>query len=274
MEGMQVSFPKPGRALKVMLALLAIVGIGGSLLANYGPKSIFGYLVVVPGEIVHHPWTVLTGPLVTNPTSWGHLIFSLLGLYFLGPPLEANWGTARFVRFVVLSALAGTGLALLLAAIAPENVRAFHPELMMGPGAVLAALAVAWGREHANAQIRLFFFLPLSGRSFVWVTLGFCVLGLVYPSGIPEGVAAPFGGFVTGLLLSGTPSPLRALYLRTKLALLRGKSPSGRGELLARPAAPKRPRPGAPPLRVVQGGLDDEELLKRRTPPKDKRYLN
>ena len=273
MEGTQVSFPKPGRALKVMLALLAIVGIGGGLVGNYGPKGVFEYLVVIPGQILHHPWTVLTGPLVTNPTSWGHLIFSLLGMYFLGPPLEANWGTARFVRFVVLSALAGTGLALLLAAVAPENVRAFHPDLMMGPGAVLAALAVAWGREHANAQIRLFFFLPLSGRSFVWVTLGFCVLGLVYPSGIPEGVAAPFGGFVTGLLLSGTPSPLRALYLRGKLALLRGNGGPPRLLEGRPPSSPKRPRPGAPPLRVVQGGLDDE-LLKRRTPPKDKRYLN
>lgn len=270
---MQVSFPKPGRALKAILALLAIVGIAVSLLFNYGPKGILEYLVVVPGHILQRPWTLLTGPLVTNPTSWGHLIFSLVGLYFLGPMLEQDWGAARFVRFVVLSVLAGTGLALLLAAIAPASVRAFHPELMMGPGAVLAALGVAWGREHANAQIRLFFFLPLSGRTFVWLTLGFCVLGLVYPSGIPEGVAAPFGGFVTGLLLAGTPSALRSLYLRTKLGLLRRKHPPVRLDLEGRPSSPKRPRPGAPPLRVVQGGLD-EDLLKRRTPPKDKRYLN
>jgi hypothetical protein len=37
-----------------------------------------------------------------------------------------------------------------------------------------------------------------------------------------------------------------------------------------RPRAPKRK--GGPPLRVVQGGLDDD--LKNRKPPKDKRYLN
>jgi membrane associated rhomboid family serine protease len=272
MEGTQVSFPKPGRSLKVMLALLAIVGITGGLLFNYGPKGVFEYLVVLPGQVLHRPWTVLTGPLVTNPTSWGHLIFSLLGLYFLGPALERSWGAARFVRFVILSVLGGTGLALLLAAIAPESVRAFHPDLMMGPGAAMAALAVAWGREHPDTQIRLFFFLPISGRAFVWITLGFCVLGLVYPSGIPEGVAAPFGGFVTGLLLSGTPSPLRSLYLRAKLGFLRRKNPAVRIDLEGRPSGPKRARPGAPPLRVVQGGLDED--LAKRQPPKDKRYLN
>ena len=38
------------------------------------------------------------------------------------------------------------------------------------------------------------------------------------------------------------------------------------------PKPKRRPRPGAPPLRVVSGGLED--VLKKRTPPKDKRYLN
>ena len=41
---------------------------------------------------------------------------------------------------------------------------------------------------------------------------------------------------------------------------------------LAAPKPKRRARPGSPPLRVVSGGL--EEVLKKRTPPKDKRYLN
>lgn len=43
------------------------------------------------------------------------------------------------------------------------------------------------------------------------------------------------------------------------------------GEISERPRAAAR-RKGGPPLRVVQGGLDDD--LKNRKPPKDKRYLN
>jgi hypothetical protein len=43
-------------------------------------------------------------------------------------------------------------------------------------------------------------------------------------------------------------------------------------DVLAR-KPPRRARPSnAPPLRVVSGGLD--EVLKKHTPPKDKRYLN
>jgi hypothetical protein len=98
------------------------------------------------------------------------------------------------------------------------------------------------------------------------------VLDLVYPAGMPEGVVAPFGGLVAGLLFGGTPSPARTTWLRVRLALLRRQSSNVRVEdVLSRKPA-RRPRSGAPPLRVVPGGL--EEVLKKRTPPKDKRYLN
>jgi hypothetical protein len=77
-------------------------------------------------------------------------------------------------------------------------------------------------------------------------------------------------------MYGGTPSPMRSVWLRVKLALLRRKghtltveSITGGGE---RPRAPKRSSKSGPPLRIVQGGLDED--LKNRKPPKDKRYLN
>jgi len=122
--------------------------------------------------------------------------------------------------------------------------------------------------------VRLFFFIPVSGKQFFWVTIVFCLLGLVYPDGVPEGMVSPFGGVLVGILLGGTPSVLRQIYLRLKLAVLRRRAgappvpmspPSTKGK--ANPT-----RRGAPSLRVVQGGADDE--LRKRRPPKDKRYLN
>jgi hypothetical protein len=89
---------------------------------------------------------------------------------------------------------------------------------------------------------------------------------------MPEGVVAPFGGVAAGLLFSGTPSPLRRAWLHLKLAVLRHRSGSVSAQDLIAPKTPKRSRSGAPPLRVVSGGLED--VLKKRTPPKDKRYLN
>ncbi len=277
MEGApQLALPRLGRGVKALLILYAVVGLGGAILYNYFPGGgdvFWKLLACVPGVVLSHPWSLLTAGLLTDPLHWSHLIFTLIGFYFLGPDIERRWGTWRFLRFIAVAIVAGFALSLMLGAIAPPDTKVFHPALMFGPTAAMAALAVAWGRENAAAQIRLYFFLPISGRALVWITLGFCGLGLFFPASVTEGVASPFGGFIVGLLFSGSPSPIRALYLRTKLSFLRRGGPGVHIELdpSVRPKTAAKKR-GGPPLRVVVGGLDDD--LEKRKPPKDKRYLN
>ena len=269
----QVAFPRPGRGVKALLVVYVVVALAGALLFNYGGRGgleLLQALACVPGEVSSHPWSILTAGLMTSPRDFTSIILTAVGIYFLAPDLEKRWGLWRFFRFYALSIMGGFGLALALAHIAPGDSRVFHPGAMFGPAAALTALAVAWGRENASAQIRLYFLLPISGRLLVWITLGFCALGLFFPATLSEGVVAPFGGFVVGLLLAGSPSPIRALYLRVKLAFLRRKTGAVKIDLDPR-ARPKK-RPGSPPLRVVVGGLDDD--LGKREPPKDKRFLN
>jgi membrane associated rhomboid family serine protease len=274
------AFPRPGRALWAVL-----IGIGGfnivlSLLAHYAPQigePILKLLVCAPGEVFPQLWRLVTSGLLTNPASLQHLIFTLLGLYFLSPSLEKSWGAARFLVFLALSVVVGNLLVLAVWQIAPENAgMAFHPPFMLGASAALAGIAVAWSRENSEVQARFFFLIPVRGKYLLWLTIAFCVLGLVFQEQLPEGMVAPFGGVITGMLLSGSPSVVRTLYLRTKLFFLRRRRGTLRIEDVLSPPRPtpsaKRARPGAPPLRVVQGGLDD--VLKNRKPPKDKRYLN
>ena len=153
---------------------------------------------------------------------------------------------------------------------APER---FHPAFVFGPAAAITAIAIAWAREYSDSTVQLFMVLPIRGpRAASGSPSDSACSILVYPAGMPEGVVAPFGGLVAGLLFGGTPSLARTTWLHVRLALLRRQSTSVRVEdVLSRKPA-RRPRPGAPPLRVVPGGL--EEVLKKRTPPKDKRYLN
>jgi hypothetical protein len=115
----------------------------------------------------------------------------------------------------------------------------------------------------------------MSGKVLLWLTLGLAALYVIFFEKTPEGAFAPVGGAVAGLLLGGSPSPLRAVWLRVRLFFLRRRGArldvaSLTGESDPKPRA-RRPR-GGPSLRVVPGGLEDE--LKNRRPPKDKRYLN
>jgi membrane associated rhomboid family serine protease len=272
---LSVAFPRPGRALWTVLVVIGSLGIMTALLATWGggAGSVFSWLVYEPSHAFSQPWRLLTSGLLTSPASWGHLLFALVGLYFLGAPLEKRWGAWRFVRFLALAVILGNLTTMLvdrfIGDAAPER---FHPAFVFGPAAAITAIAIAWAREYSDSTVQLFMVLPIRGRVLFWITIGFCVLDLVYPAGMPEGVVAPFGGLVAGLLFAGTPSLARTTWLHLRLALLRRQSPNVRVEdVLSRKPA-RRPRSGAPPLRVVPGGL--EEVLKKRTPPKDKRYLN
>ena len=274
---MSLALPKPRRALWIVLITVTVLGIFTAFLSTWttGGNLLFELLGCETARAFAQPWRLLTSGLLTSPEHWSHLILSLLGLYFLSPPLEERWGSWRFIRFLALSVVIGNLAVIGVSHLVPVTTDPrFHPAFVFGPTAAITAIAVAWSREFANSTVNLFFFLPLRGKVLLWITLGFCVLDLIYPSVLPEGVIAPFGGVVAGLLLGGSPSPARFAWLKLRLAVLRRRSTALQieGDEVVAPKPKRRPRPGSPPLRVVSGGL--EEVLKKRNPPKDKRYLN
>ena len=276
------AFPRPGRVLKTILAVLAVFAIAGAVIVNWAPggekgAELFRWLAYEPGQPFARPWAILTSGVLTMPEGISHALWSLVGLYFLTPDLEKRWGGARLVRFLLTAVVIGNLVVTAGAFLLPTKA-VFNPPLAFGPMAAVTAAVIAWSKENAHRQIRFMFFLPMSGKTLYWLTIGLAGLALVFRQATPEGAVAPLGGILTGILFAGTPSPVRALWLRFRLGSLRRRSKGGITveELLG--DAPPRPRSQpkrsgkAPPLRIVQGGL--EEDLKNRKPPKDKRYLN
>jgi membrane associated rhomboid family serine protease len=273
---LSLAFPKPGRALTIVLVAMGSLGVTMALLSTAGVQAAARLFAVLACNVSHplaQPWGLVTSGLLTSTSSWAHLLFSLVGLYFLGVPLERRLGGWRLPLLLAASVIAGNLATIAVSRLVGVDAQArFQPAFAYGPAAAIAAIAVAWSREYPGAVVNFFFFIPVRGRSFLWITVGLCVLDLIYPAGMPEGVVAPFGGVAAGLLLSGSPSLSRKAWLHLRLALLRRRSGGVRPQDLVATKPTRRARPGGPPLRVVPGGLDD--VLKNRTPPKDKRYLN
>lgn len=278
----QVSFgfPRPGRALTAILIVIGVLGVLQAFLNTWaGAAFIFEHLECNVSLVRQWQlWRLVTSGVLTSPEQFSHLVYTLIGLYFLGTDLERRWGAWRFVRFLALSVIVGNLVAIAMGELVPEGAQArFHPQHMYGALAAITGIAIAWSRENADLTVRFLFVIPMRGKILFWVTIGFCVLDLIYPMSIPEGIVAPFGGVLVGLLIGSTPSVARTLYLRSKLALLRRRRGGGlrAHDLIGSEprSTPRRSRAGdAPPLRVVQGGLED--ALRKRKPPKDKRYLN
>jgi membrane associated rhomboid family serine protease len=271
---MSFAFPKPGPALWAVLIATGLLGIFAAFLATWVPggEQIFLALAFQPAHVFPQLWRLLSSGLLTSPMHASHLLFSLAGIYFLGAPLERRWGPWRFVRFYALAILLGNLTTLALGALAPPDAQArFRPDLVFGPTAAITAIAVAWSREFRESTVSLFLLLPVKAKTLFWVTVGLCVLDLIYPAGLPEGVVAPFGGIVAGLVWGGSPSLARKAWLNVRLAVLRRRSSGVRASDLLSLKPKRRPGAGGPPLRVVTGGVDD---TLKKPPPKDKRYLN
>src|SRR5258708_16120082 len=101
---MTMALPRPGRGLKVVLITVLAFGIVNGFLRAWVPggDAVFNALVCDIGRVLHgEVWRLVSSGLLTDPTSFGDLIFTLLGLYFLAPDLERRWGDFRLVCFLL-----------------------------------------------------------------------------------------------------------------------------------------------------------------------------
>lgn len=253
---MPLGLQRPGPVVSALMIGLFGIWLGLAIGTNFLglPPQVLESLVgdtsaVLRGEV----WRLVTAPLVhLTSGSIGHILSSLLGLLFLAPSLEEAWGGARFLRFVVASALVAYGLQLVWALAVPASLAAkTAPDVWFGFVPVITAISIAWALSFQGREVRLFLVLPVSSRTLLWLVVGMNVLAFVALSGSPAGPIAPFGAMLSGWLLGGgTPSPLRRWWLRLRLSRLDAE--------VARERKQRQARVQRSGLRLIEGGGEDE----------------
>ena len=121
---MQIRFPRPSTVVMRLLIINCAVFLVEAL---FFPKniplglekiSILGrWFSVFPYSLwsVLQIWRLVTYQFL-HASIW-HLLFNMLWLYFLGPVLERNWGSKRFLLFYLGCGVAGGLFYLLLVAV-------------------------------------------------------------------------------------------------------------------------------------------------------------
>jgi membrane associated rhomboid family serine protease len=176
---------------------------------------------------------------------------ALLGLYFLAPTLEKEWGAQRFLRFLALSGVISYTLQFLVLLVLPRSVGVkLAGDYWYGALPVIDAVAIAWALTNRGNVVRLFFILPVSARGLIVFVVGANVMYLLALQQHTEGIISPFGGMFAGWLLgAGTPSPARKAWLKLQLARLDAEA--------EREARTRRQRAKSSHLRVIDGGREE-----------------
>ncbi|HEY6556537.1 MAG TPA: rhomboid family intramembrane serine protease [Polyangiaceae bacterium] len=253
----EVGFPRPGKVLKVVMLGLFALWLTFALALNWGGASpeLFFALCGSTDRILHGEiWRLVTASLMHVPsgTPW-HIVGSLLGLYFLAPSLEREFGPARFARFLALSAVLAYSLQMLVERLLPASVASkLVGEYWFGSLPVLEAIAIAWALNFKGQTVRLMFVLPVSSRGLIIFVVAMSVLYVVVGAQQECGLIAPFGGMLSGWIFGGgTPSPARRWWLKYRLARLDREAGRAKSE--------RKQRVRGSGLRVIAGGAKDEE---------------
>ena len=183
-------------------------------------------------------WQVISYAALHDLNSPGHVVFNLLGLLFLAPPLERRWGQRGFLQFVAFSALIAGVFSLLCGLIAPS----YFSARVFGFSGVVMAIVAAFSIVMPNATLLLFFVIPVKARWIVWLALGIDTMVFLSAPGESDiAFHTHLGGVLAAwLLITGNWRPS---LLKDRLHLFTLKR--------------KRRRPK---LRIVKGGKDDEML--------------
>jgi membrane associated rhomboid family serine protease len=163
--------------------LLPGAGIDPGVLAA-GPINQPGFY---PTQILTHMFTHF---------EFGHLLFNMLALYFIGPIVEMVWGPKRFLSYYLICGVGGFALHMLVLLLTHSSAG------IVGASGAISGILVAFAFLFPN-QILSLIFPPIEMRAKYFVLMIFGIDLVLGVSGRGTGVAhfGHLGGALAGLIM-------------------------------------------------------------------------
>jgi len=183
------SLPKPTPVVKYLLIINLAVFVLGAI---WGPALIRRYFALWSGGVreLFEIWRLITYQFLHSDTNVWHLVFNMIGIYFLGPPLERHWGSRRFLTFYLGCGVAGGVAFLILGGLTAQA----NP-IVGASGAVLGLLAACALLFPQMMIILLFFPVPI--RFAALLLGGVYLLSVLSTASLSN--ACHLGGMLAGL---------------------------------------------------------------------------
>ncbi len=171
---------------------LILANVAVFMLQFLRPALVVELALIPPAAVEGRWWTLLTYMFLHSRGSLYHIIFNMLGLLWFGTPVERHLGSTEFLAFYFLSGI-GAGLFALL-------FSANSAVIIIGASGALFAVMLAFATLYPDAEIYLFWFLPLRAPMAVLVFAGIAVLGTL--TGFQPGTShlTHLGGLIAGFL--------------------------------------------------------------------------
>lgn len=145
-------------------------------------------LALFPPLVLAEPWTVVT--YMFTHAGWEHIAFNMLGLYFLGPRVEARMGGRGFLGLYFAGGIAGAVASIVMT---PSVA-------VVGASAAVFAVYLAYAMFWPHDRLYIWGILPMPAIVLVLLLTALSVFGAVTTNMFEPGVAhwGHLGGFAGG----------------------------------------------------------------------------
>ena len=157
-----------------------------------------------------NPIQILTSFFNHDSRGIQHILFNMFTLLMIGPAIEMAMGSKRFLQFYLFC---GIVAGILVAFLDPS------PNPVLGASGAILGLIVAFAVYYPQAELLLFFVLPMKSTTIAWVAgIGSAALFILDTVGADM---ANWGNISHFGHLAGMVAALLFFYLRPKIPFLR-----------------------------------------------------
>ena len=168
-------------------------------------------------------WQIFTYMFLHSTDNFLHIFMNMYALLIFGLPVEQAWGRKRFLQYYLFTGV-GAGISILII-----NFLSGENTPTIGASGAVFGLLLAFGVLYPNAEILLFFFIPIKAKYLVVLYGGLEIYGLVSTGAqSPISHAGHLGGLLFGIIYF--------LAFRKRMILFKTKKLGAKlGEKLERP---------------------------------------
>ncbi len=193
----QIYLPKLTLVNKVIIAITSGLFILEFILLKTSGLSLVGFLGLSAGHFLGgHIYSIVTYPFLSN--SLLEVILNCLMLWLMGSEFEANWGTRRYINFL-LSVVVGGGALFIAVCALVFRASPVYSYPLVGLSGIVSSLCVAYAVIFPDRVFSFMMLIPVKAKYFCMILVAISLFqGLGGPTGV--GAWGQLGGIVAAYL--------------------------------------------------------------------------
>ena len=193
----QIYLPKLTLINKILIITAAVLFILENIVSRTSSLYLGGILGLSAEQVLHgHIYTLITYPFLSR--SIIEVILNCLMLWLMGSEFEANWGSRRYLNFLV-SVVVGGGLLYLVVCFLFFKSTLVYAFPLVGLSGIVSALCVAYAVIFPDRIFSFLMIIPVKAKYFCLILVAISLFqGLSGPLGV--GAWGQLGGIVAAYL--------------------------------------------------------------------------